>query len=313
MKIKDIGEFALIDSIKKLVPTGKDTVVGIGDDASVLKSSKSGMYNLFTTDILVEGRHFDLSRATPYQLGWKALGCSLSDIAAMGGIPRAAVVSIGVSGETDVDFCREIYRGMSELARRLKCGIVGGDTVGSEGGLVVSVAVLGEVEQKRLVLRSGAEPGDDVWVTGILGGSLNGKHLNFMPRVEEARFIVEHLPVKAMIDLSDGLANDLHRLASASRVGFRIDSARIPLDREAIGEMDEEKSVNRALYDGEDFELLLVLRQSRSVDESIKKFSSRFDCGISMIGKVVEESRGVTIAKGEKEKLLEEGGFLHFD
>jgi thiamine-monophosphate kinase len=193
MRIKEIGEFGLIDEIRKLILSGDGVVVGIGDDAAVLTSAREGMYDLLTTDMLVEGTHFDLSQATPYQLGWKALGCALSDIAAMAGVPRVAVASLGIRGETSVDFCRELYSGMNDVGGRFGCGIVGGDTVGSSRGLVISVAVLGEVEIASLTLRSGAEPGDELWVTGTLGGSLDGKHQSFMPRLKEAKFIVNRL------------------------------------------------------------------------------------------------------------------------
>ena len=313
MRIKDIGEFGLIDEIRKLILSGDGVVVGIGDDAAVLTSAREGMYDLLTTDMLVEGTHFDLSQATPYQLGWKALGCALSDIAAMAGVPRVAVVSLGIQGEASVDFCRELYSGMNEVGGRFGCGIVGGDTVGSSRGLVISVAVLGEVEIASLTLRSGAEPGDGLWVTGTLGGSLGGKHLSFMPRLEEAKFIVNRLRVKAMIDLSDGLAGDLHRLAEASNVGFRVKSELIPLDRETIGDVDERTALHKALYDGEDFELLFAAGSSGNAAEFREEFCSRFDCGIPLIGEAVSGSRGVSIVKGETEEPLREAGFSHFD
>lgn len=303
----------MIEELRKLSFTGSETVVGIGDDTAVLTSPEKGMLTLFTTDMLIEGRHFDLSTATPYQVGWKALGCSLSDIAAMGGLPRAAVVSLGAPGELGVDFCKELYRGINDLAGRFRCGVVGGDTVGSGRGLVISVAVIGEVEKERLALRSGAGPGDNVWVTGRLGGSLKGKHLSFVPRVEEARFIVGKFPVKAMIDLSDGLVNDLHRIAGASRVGIRIDGDRVPIDREAIGGIDEKTALYKALYDGEDFELLLMIESSCAGDEIERAFSVRFGCGITLIGEVVSDEPGVTIVAGGGEEPLREGGFSHFD
>ena len=146
----DIGEFALIRELRGRLSAGPGTLVGIGDDAAVLEPPAPGRVLLFTTDMLVEGTHFDLAAASPYRIGWKALACSLSDIAAMGGVPRAAVVSLGAPGGLGVDFCRELYRGMDEAARRFDCGIAGGDTVGSKRGLAVSVAMLGEVERERL-------------------------------------------------------------------------------------------------------------------------------------------------------------------
>ena len=313
MKLKDIGEFGLIEELKKRAFAGAETVVGIGDDAAVLTSPRKGMLTLLTTDMLVEGTHFDLRRSTPYQVGWKSLGCSLSDIAAMGGLPRAAVVSLGVRGDVGVEFCTELYRGINDLAGRFGCGIVGGDTVRSGQALVISVAVVGEVEREMVALRSGARPGDAVWVTGCLGGSLTGKHLSFIPRIEEARFLVGHFPVKAMMDLSDGLGSDLYRMAGASRVGFRIESERIPVSPDARESADEASGLRRALYDGEDFELLFALDPSCREEEFAREFSSRFACGVSRIGAVVDPGRGITLIGPKGEKPLEEGGFSHFD
>jgi thiamine-monophosphate kinase len=313
MKLKDIGEFGLIEEIKKLAITGTETVVGIGDDAAVLTSPHEGRFTLLTTDMLVEGTHFDLSRATPYQVGWKALGCGLSDIAAMAGIPRAAVVALGARGDLPVGFVRDLYRGMGDLARRFTCGIAGGDTVRSSGGLVISVAVAGEVERERLALRSGARPGDGVWVTGRLGGSIRGKHLSFMPRIAEARFLAERFSPHAMMDLSDGLGSDLHRMAAASSVGFSIEAGRIPVDREAVGNVSEAEALDHALYDGEDFELLFTLGLSCAEGSVRQEFDSRFECGVAFIGTVVEQLRGVTIAGPGYERALAEGGFSHFE
>lgn len=310
--LRDIGEFALIEELKAKAFPGPGTVVGIGDDAAVLDPPGPGRLLLFTTDMLVEGTHFDLSTASPCQVGWKALACSLSDIAAMGGMPRSAVVSLGAPGGLGVDFCRELYRGIDELARRFGCGIAGGDTVGRGAGLVVSVAMLGEVERERLALRSGARPGDGLWVTGRLGGSLGGRHLAFVPRILEARFLVERFPVKAMMDLSDGLGSDLFRMAAASGAGFRICGERIPVDRGAVKEADAGKALGRALYDGEDFELLAAIDPSCDDDRLRREFAARFDCGITRIGTVMGKAHGVTISMPGGETPLREGGFGQF-
>jgi len=313
VRIRDIGEFGLIGEIEKLAVTGEETVVGIGDDAAVLASPRKGMLTLLTTDMLIEGTHFDLSRATPYQVGWKAIGCGLSDIAAMAGIPLAAVVSLGARADLAVSFVRDLYRGVADLARRFGCGVVGGDTVRSAAGLVLSVTVTGEVERERLALRSGARPGDGVWVTGRLGGSINGKHLSFMPRIEEARFLAERFSVRAMMDLSDGLGSDLHRMAAASGVGFRIEAENVPVDRKAVGDVVEATALKRAFYDGEDFELLFTLDRSCAPAEVKREFDARFECGVTRIGTVMERSHGVTVAGPGYEQPIEEGGFSHFE
>jgi thiamine-monophosphate kinase len=313
MKLKDIGEFGLIEKLKKHAATGTETIIGIGDDTAVLASPHKGMLILLTTDMLVEGVHFDLSKANPHRIGWKALGCSLSDIAAMGGLPRAAVVSLGASADVSVECCMEIYRGINDLARRFNCGVVGGDTVRHNGGIVISVSVMGEVERERVALRSGARPGDTVWVTGRLGGSIKERHLSFIPRIEEARFLTEHFSIRAMMDLSDGLGSDLYRIAEASRVGFRIERERLPVNADASGDLEEEAAIHAALYDGEDFELLFTLPTSDNEKDFASAFSSRFDCGVSRIGTVMEPEHGVTLIGPEGERPLREGGFSHFE
>lgn len=317
MNLKDIGEFGLIEELKKRAAAGAGTIVGIGDDAAVLSSPREGMLTLLTTDMLVEGVHFDLSKANPYQVGWKAIGCSLSDVAAMGGLPSAAVVSLGAPGGAGVEFCMELYRGINDLAKRFGCGVVGGDTVRHGGGVVISVSVMGEVERERVALRSGARPGDELWVTGRLGGSLKGRHLSFVPRIEEARFLVENFPIGAMMDLSDGLGSDLFRMAEASGVGFHVESQRIPISPDAHPEgapsgADEASALRAALYDGEDFELLFTLHPCRDEKDLAGAFSSRFDCGTSRIGTVVETEQGIALAGPDGERPLEEGGFSHF-
>jgi thiamine-monophosphate kinase len=246
----------------------------------------------------------------------------------MGGLPRAAVVSLGAPADLSVECCMEIYRGINDLAQRFGCGVVGGDTVRHGGGVVISVSVMGGVERESIALRSGAKPGDEVWVTGRLGGSLKGRHLSFIPRIEEARFLVEHFSVRAMMDLSDGLGSDLFRMAEASGVGFRIECERIPISPDAPpkgapfpkgslrnvgGCVDEASALHAALHDGEDFELLFTRHPSRDEKDLARAFSSRFDCGVSRIGTVMEPDHGVTLTGPEGERPLREGGFSHFE
>ena len=185
-KLQDIGEFGLIKRIAdKEKISDKDVVVGIGDDTAVLKYKKN-LYLLLTTDMLVEDVHFN-QKATPFQIGWKALAVNISDIAAMGGIPKYGLVSLGLKKNTSLKFVDELYRGIKTIAKRFDVQIVGGDTV-SSSKLVINIALTGEVEKKYLTLRKGAKIGDKIYVTGRLGGSIIGKHLSFIPRVKEARY-----------------------------------------------------------------------------------------------------------------------------
>ncbi len=231
--VRDIGEFGLIRQLQKKIALA-------GDDCAVLPGG-----GLLTCDPVIEGIHFPPD--TPArQVGWKAMARNLSDIAAMGGEPQYAVVSLGLRPTTPAHWVRELYDGLHAAAQRFGCEIAGGDTAHVWHEQFVVVTLLGHAN--RPVLRSGAKPGDIVFVTGKLGGSLrSGKHLRFIPRIREARWLVKHLRVHAMIDVSDGLASDLERLVEASHVGFNIASRKIP------------GKLPGALTDGEDFELLFTV------------------------------------------------------
>ena len=249
MNISKLGEFGLIDVLKKFAPVSKEVIRGIGDDAAVLPYSKSE-YLLLTTDMLAEDTHFT-RHMSPQAIGHKALACNISDIAAMGGRPTFAVISIGIPKNLAVRFINDIYKGILLLAKSFNVIIVGGDTIKTDK-IVINIALLGLVKKKNLITRDGATPEDWIFVTGPLGGSFkSGRHLNFLPRLAQAQFLVEKFPPSAMIDISDGLSGDLNHILKASRVGARLDHASIP----------RYKGVNlsQALNDGEDFELLFTL------------------------------------------------------
>ncbi len=254
MKISRLGEFGLIDALKKYAPTSKAVIKGIGDDAAVLPYSKKE-YLLLTTDMLFEDTHFT-RRMPPQAIGHKSLACSISDIAAMGGRPTFAVVSIGIPKNLSVRFIKDVYKGIERTARDFNVSIVGGDTIKTDK-MVINVALLGLVEKKYLTTRDGARAGDWIFVTGPLGGSFkSGRHLQFSPRLAQARFLVENFKPNAMMDISDGLGGDLNHILKASRVGARLDHASIPRHKGA--------SLSRALNDGEDFELLYMLSAAKA-------------------------------------------------
>ena len=287
MNVSDLGEFGLIEKMRKYASITSSVVKGIGDDTAVLRHTKD-KYLLFTTDMLVEGTHFT-RRMGGGPIGHKALACSISDIAAMGGAPTHAVVSLGVAPKMPVRFVEDIYKGMGALAERFGVSIVGGDTVRSDK-VVINVALLGEVAKKYLVTRGGAKPGDWIFVTGSLGRSLaTGKHLNFTPRLKEARFLVRNFKPSAMMDISDGLAGDLNHILKASRVGARLWDNAVPLTRGA--------TLAQALTDGEDFELLFTLKGSQAM-RLLKWQNKRRSWFFYPIGEIIADRRQTVKAKG---------------
>jgi thiamine-monophosphate kinase len=295
--VRDTGEFGLIRRLARaLHARDKSVAVGIGDDCAVLRSADPEKFLLLTCDPVVEGIHF-LRGTDPRRVGAKAMARNLSDIAAMGGVPRWAVISIGVRPDTPVRDVEKLYAGLREMARRFGCAIVGGDTTHVAREPFVVVTVVGEVERKRVALRSGARVGDVVFVTGKLGGSLrSGKHLTFMPRVREARWLVENFSVHAMMDVSDGLASDLERLVESSRVGFDICADAVPANG----------SLRAALCDGEDFELAFTVA-ARDAAALERKWKSKFNLRLTRIGRVVR--RRAVLLDGV---LLAAKGYDHF-
>jgi thiamine-monophosphate kinase len=310
-RVGDMGEFGLIRRLERLVSGGRTVpqglVAGMGDDCAVVEGGKRGWLWLVTCDPVVEGTHYARG-TTPRWIGWKAMARNLSDIAAMGGIPRWAVVSIGVRNATTVREVESIYRGLTAAADRFGCRIIGGDTTHVDHEQFVVVTMWGEVERQRLTLRSGAKPGDAVYVTGRLGGSLRGKHLRFIPRVEEARWLVSHFPIRSMMDVSDGLAGDLRRLIESGkgRIGFEIGEDKIPVAPAARGD------VGAALSDGEDFELLFTISPGQA-DRLDRCWRTRFKLPLTRIGSVTREAgKVVLVEKNGRRRSLKSGGYDHF-
>ncbi len=252
------GEFELIDWIRRRIPKHSQVPLGIGDDAALLKFTRNGE-SLVTVDMLLEGVHFTLETATPFQIGWKALGVNLSDIAAMGGRAVAVVVSIALPRKKAWDIAQGLQDGIDALAQRFDVCIAGGDTNTWDGPLVISITALGEPLGSGPIRRSGAQPGDWILVTGDLGGSIDGKHLDFVPRLAEARELQACTKLHAMIDVSDGLAADLHHILEESHLGARLIADQIPISLAAQSADDGRTPLIHALEDGEDFELLMTL------------------------------------------------------
>ena len=252
-------EFALIEWIRTQVHDRDPVTLGIGDDAASLKTP-SDRETLVAIDMLMEGVHFAFPSATPSLAGRKALAVNLSDIAAMAGRPTSAFVSVALPNARGMDFAREVHSGLIELANQHDVVIAGGDTNSWNGPLVISVTVIGEPIGPRPVCRSGARPGDWLFVTGALGGSLSsGRHLTFAPRLAEVRKLAELVDLHAMIDISDGLAADLHHLLTSSQVGAVLESDSSPLTETALRINDGRTPLLHGLSDGEDFELLFTV------------------------------------------------------
>lgn len=301
--VSQLGEIRLIERLAhRLRRMDRSVEVGIGDDAAVLRWPGNGDRRLvWTVDLLLDGVHFRLGEHLPEAIGWKALGCSLSDIAAMGARPHWAMVSLGAPRRLPVRVVERLYDGMRQLADRFGVSIVGGDTDRSTR-LVVDVSVIGEAPVGGAVRRSGACVADVIVVTGRLGNSYrSGRHLRFLPRVEEARWLVTHARPHAMIDLSDGLSLDLARLAAASGVGALLGATAIPVARGA--------TLEQALHEGEDFELLFTVAPALVP----RLVPLRRRVPVRVIGRVTPARDGVRIRRADGRIVpLQAKGFQHF-
>jgi len=309
-----MNEFELIERLTRSLPSNNSVVIGAGDDCAVLDFGIADRLLLFKTDAVVEGIHF-ASETAPEKIGHKALARCLSDIAAMAGTPVAALVTVALPRDFAADFVAAIYDGMNALARRHGVAIVGGETTTIQGGTLISISLLGWAARGKAVLRSGAEVGDAIFATGELGGSLAAKHLEFEPRLAEARWLAQHFSVHAMIDLSDGLAGDLRHILKASRVGAELFSSAIPVSRAARlagkGPASAKPPLLAALTDGEDFELLFTVG-SRDAVPLLDAWKQQFPkLQLSCIGKITA-GEGITIKDKHGARPLAANGYMHF-
>lgn len=251
------SELALIDWIRQRAKSAPNLRLGIGDDCAVWQPSAAQL--LFTTDVLMEDVDFRVNETTPQLIGRKALAVNISDIAAMAGQPLAALVGVVLPKSRGFDFARELLAGLQSLADEFGVAVIGGDTNTWDGQLVISVTLIGQATERGAVRRSGAKPGDWLFVTGPLGGSILGHHLTFTPRIREALELHRLVDLHAMIDLSDGLAADLYHLLDESAVGATLFSNAIPISDDARRMADTRSPLDHALSDGEDFELLFTV------------------------------------------------------
>ena len=286
--VRQLGEDGLIARICRDLPKPAHVIVGPGDDCAVVGAGEE--LTLLKTDAVVAGVHFLSNEKSP-RVGWKAVARVLSDFAAMGGEPGEVLITLALAPEVSVDWVDGLYRGMSSCLKQHGGVIVGGETISLPQGTptMVSVAGKGRVARANLVTRGGGRPGDGIYVTGRLGGSIHGKHLDFTPRLREAAWLVSNGGVTAMMDLSDGLAKDLPRLARMSGVGFELNRDSLPCS--------EGSTLAQAIGDGEDYELLFT-----SGDDLKPAWHEKFtELEITRIGTLIE-GVGDTI----------EGGWDHF-
>lgn len=292
--LRDIGEDALIRRLVALVPQPAAPAAGPGDDCAVIDPGPPfTTLLLLKTDALVETIHF-LPDAAARAVGWKAVARVISDFAAMGGQPSEFLITLVLAPETPVSWVEDLYRGIADCLEKFGGTVAGGETSGAPVGAaaVISIAATGHVLREHRILRSTARPGDLLLVTGALGGSRRGKHLNFTPRIAEAEWLVKNFKPTAMMDLSDGLAKDLARMAEASRCGFVIAESALPVTPGC--------TADQALGDGEDFELLLTIAPE-NVPELMAKwpFSNLL---LTVIGHMVKAGEGSQL----------DGGWEHF-
>jgi thiamine-monophosphate kinase len=332
MKVSDVGEFGLIALLAEIIEKTKDSkdsswqqlVVGIGDDSAAWHTS--GALQLATTDSLVQDTHFDLNKTTWEELGWKAIAVNLSDIAAMGGTPEYALVSLALPGELEIDNVSSLYRGMAKIACRFGVTIAGGNIASAEK-TVINITVLGSLESTSMLTRSAAVPGDQIAVTGYTGLSAAGlrmlkqnmkfdtettklfreAHLTPMPRIDEGQILL-HRSVKAAIDISDGLIADLKHVCESSKVSARIDLEALPVHT-ALKSNFKSDYLQLVLAGGEDYELLFTA--SSMIMTRLRK---TMPCPVTVIGEITGGNPGqVELVDANANTVpVEKSGWEHF-
>lgn len=328
-RLKDIGEFGLISMIQKWVKTPNPLLIrGIGDDSAVVELGKKLL--LITTDILIEGIHFDTAWIDPFNLGRKSLYVNLSDIAAMGGQPRYFLISLGVPKSLSLSYISLFYKGLKDGAKRFGVDLIGGDTSLSQN-IIINICLLGEAEKGKVIFRKGAKPEDDIYVSGTLGDSalgleilkkkgLNGKpkglikkHISPIPRVALGKAIGENRLATSMIDVSDGLLIDLQHILKESNVGAQIWEDMIPtsgLYKRVINDYSND-FYKFAKTGGEDYELLFTA--PTHLRNKILELSRSKGIPITRIGRILSKDEGYYLIKNDGTKYFPEKlGFEHF-
>ena len=325
MKINEIGEFGLIDILKQNTINNKDNIIkGIGDDAAVF-SVENNLLQLATTDMLVEGIHFNREFITAWQLGYKAIAVNFSDIAAMGGTPTNILISLAIPSDIDVDFMVQLYDGMKYLTKKFNANIIGGDTVASLQGLVINVTVLGTVPLPLVKYRSGAKNGDLVVVTGDLGSSAAGleillnkyeqeqyeilvkKHLMPFPQLNYGEIIANY--ANSMNDISDGLASEANEISTASEVGIMLRENKMPVLKETkeVAKVFQKDVLDYVLFGGEDYQLVFTI-----TPEKLTKLQGELN-DLTIVGEVCSSFNGVKLERNDGTIIdIKSKGYNHF-
>src|SRR5262249_38374121 len=334
MLIGELGEFAFIDRLQqRLQKTAPAHLMrGIGDDCAVLRPT-AGRDLLLTTDTQEEGVHFRRDWSTPQDWGWRCLAVNVSDIGAWGGTPLGAVIALSVPASLEVAFVEELYDGLQELATAYDCPIIGGNISKAAEHLTVTITVLGDVPCGQGVYRCGAQVGDEIWVTGDLGGAKAGlevllhpvavaglvtsevlrRYRRPRPRLREAQYLRQHGVLHSLIDISDGLSSDLAHICAESGVGAQLEATCIPVSTEVrqIAHALQIDPLTFALHGGEDFELCLTAPVG-SLSALQPLFAAQFQCPLVRVG-TVEPGTAVTLRLGDgTERSLRARGYDHF-
>jgi thiamine-monophosphate kinase len=334
MQVGDLGEFALISRLHARLQTPQDdhVVRGIGDDCAVLRPS-AGMELLLTTDTQEEGVHFRRDWSSPEDIGWRCLAVNVSDIAAMGGQPLGAIVALLLPPALEVAFIEALYDGMQAMATAYGCPVIGGNISQRTDTLSITITVLGEAPLGQSVYRSGAQVGDEIWVTGDLGGAKAGlevllapegeinapthdvlaRYRRPQPRLQEAQYLRHHANLHSLLDISDGLSSDLRHICEASGVGAQLYAWQIPIAPQTrqVATLQGTDALDYALHGGEDFELCLTAPPGQIVPLQAT-FQQHFACPLVQVG-TIQAGSGVTITHPDgRQHPLAVQGYDHF-
>ena len=343
-EISQIGEFGLIGRLNEIVQPYRDSFIvkGIGDDAAVYVPAE-GKVQVVTTDALIEGVHFDLTFVSMRNLGWKAMGVNLSDLAAMLATPRYALITVAIPRKISVEMMENLYIGIKSACNEFNFSLIGGDTTTTFGNMAISVTMIGEANKDEIPYRSGAKIGDYICVTGTLGLSYAGlkillrekkkfmeaehkqnfkpnfepflkaieKHLRPIPRLDIAGKLKDlKVKVNSMIDISDGLSSDLKHICRQSGVGAEIYETSLPVDdlvKKIAKEEFNEDYLMYVLHGGEDYELLFTVSESE-----LKKLNELYN-DVKVIGRILDREQGIKLIKEDKSEIdIESGGWDHF-